>query len=834
MNLVWVHVLDNLTADIRYAFRWLRRSPGFTFIAIASLAIGIGFNSALFTIVDALLFRPLPVERVDRLVDVFTTGGDGDVYSTSSYPDFLDFKARNEVFTDMLAYSPSMDAVKLTDRARLAMGETVTGNYFALLGIKAAVGRTLLPEDDRADAPRAVVISNRMWKREFGASAAAVGQSIHIHGMPYTIVGVAPAWFTGMVPLLSAELWTPMAYVEEVEPGGIISTVPSPTGNTRLERRGQRWMFVKGRLKDGVTYEAASANLRLIGTQLRSAYVQTNKDRDVTTLATKNVHIHPAADRSLLPVALGLMVVVGLVLLVACANVASMLLARASGRQKEIGIRVAIGASRRRLVQQMLSESLVMAALGAVAGIALAWWLTRAAMSATLPIPIPISIALGVDGRVLAFTSLVALLAALVAGLAPALKSTHANLVADLKSDVGVAPSAGRRWTLRDGLVAAQIAVTAVLLVSAGLLTRSFLAARGAGIGFDPAGLAIVSTELNMIGYDDARAKTFYERAMERVRAIPGVESAALAERLPLSINYNRNVIVLPDRQGPNDRGTTIDVARVSAEYFPTLGIAILQGRNFQASDTPTSPNVAIVNEAFARRYWPNDSAVGKRLRQRDFTGPEYEIVGVSADYKVSTIGEATTPYIHYAVSQRPDKGEEIVARTRGDAGALLAAMRRELLSIEPNVVFLDNETMQAQVETVLLPAKAGAMTVAIVGVVAMLLASIGLYGVIAYSVARRTREIGIRMALGARPAEVVALVMRQGMTIAAAGVGAGAILALGAAKAVEGLLYRVGFADPVAWSAAIAILIAVAALANLVPARRAAVVDPSIALRSN
>jgi len=829
-------VLDNLKADIRYAFRWLRRSPGFTLIAIASLAIGIGFNSALFTLVDALLFRPLPIERVDRLVDVFTTGGDGDVYATSSYPDFLDFKARNEVLTDMLAYSPSMDAVKLTDRARLAMGETVTGNYFQLLGVKAALGRTLLPEDDRSGAPRAVVISNRLWKREFGASPSAVGQSIRIHGMPYTIVGVAPSWFTGMVPLLSAELWTPMAYVEEIEPGGIISTVPSPTGNTRLERRGQRWMFVKGRLKDGVTVDAAAANLRLIGKQLQSTYVQTNKDRDVATLATKDVHIHPVADRSLMPVALGLMLVVGLVLLVACANVASMLLARASGRQKEIGIRLAIGATRGRLVQQLLSESLVMSALGALAGIALAWWLTRAAMSMTLPIPIPISIALGVDGRVLAFTSIVAMLSALVAGLAPALKATRANLVADLKSDVAVPQSAGRRWTLRDGLVAAQIAATLVLLVTAGLLTRSFLATRGAGIGFEPAGLAIVSTELNMIGYDDARAKTFYERAIERVRAIPGVESAAIAERLPLSINYNRNVIVLPDRQGPNDKGTTIDVARVSAEYFPTLGIAMLQGRNFLPSDTPTSPNVAIVNEAFARKYWPNESAVGKRFRQREFTGPEYQIVGVSADYKVSTLGEATTPYIHYPVSQRPDKGEEIVARTTPGgitANALLAAMRRELLALEPNLVFLDNETMEAQVDTVLLPAKAGAMSVAIVGGVAMLLASIGLYGVIAYSVARRTREIGIRMALGARPSEVVALVMRQGMKIAGVGAGVGAILALGAARVVAGMLYRVGFADPVAWTASIALLMTVAALANIIPARRAAVVDPSVALRN-
>ena len=471
-------MLENLVSDVRFALRWLRRSPAFTLVAIASLAIGIGFNTALFTLVDALLFRPLPVERPERLVDVFTSGGDGDQYATSSYPDFLDFKAQNQVFTDMLAYSPAMAAVKLTDRSRLAMGETVTGNYFQLLGVNAIVGRTLLPEDDKAGAPRTVVISHRLWNREYAASPSAVGQSIRIHNQPYTIVGVAPASFTGMVPLLAPEVWTPMAYVDEVEPGGIMSTVPSPTGNTRLERRGTRWMFVKGRLKPDATFDAAAANLNLIGKRLQTAYEPTNKRFEVSTVPTNDVHIHPVADRMLRPIGLGLMLVVGLVLVIACANVASMLLARASGRQKEIGIRLAIGASRRRLIQQLLSESIVMASIGAAAGVAVAWAMTRVAMSISLPIPIPLSLALRIDGRVLLFTAGVTMLAALVAGLAPALKATRPNLVNELKSDVSATQAAGRRWTLRDGLVVTQIAVTMVLLVAAGLLARSLMAAQ--------------------------------------------------------------------------------------------------------------------------------------------------------------------------------------------------------------------------------------------------------------------------------------------------------------------------------------------------------------------
>jgi putative ABC transport system permease protein len=826
-------VLENLLSDTRFALRWLRRSPGFTLVAIASLAIGIGFNTALFTLVDALLFRPLPVERPDRLVDVFTSGGDHDQYATSSYPDFLDFKAQNQVFTDMLGYSPSFGAVKLVDRSRLAMGETVTGNYFQLLGVTPVVGRALLPEDDRPGAVRVVVISHRLWTREYGASPSAIGQTMRIHNQPYTIVGVAPATFTGMVPLLAPGVWTAMTYVDDVEPGGIMSTVPSPTGNTRLERRGTRWMFVKGRLKPDATFDAAAANLNLIGKRLQTTYEATNKTFEVSTVPTQDVHIHPVADRMLKPIGLGLMLVVGLVLVIACANVASMLLARASGRQKEIGIRLAIGASRGRLIQQLLSESIVMSLLGAAAGVALASVLTRVATSISLPIPIPLSFALRIDGRVMLFTAGVTFFAALVAGLAPALTATRPNLVNELKSDVSGTQAAGRRWTMRDGLVVTQIAVTMVLLVSAGLLTRSLAAAQRVDIGFRTGGLAILSTEMSMLGYDDAGAKEFYDRAIERVGALPGVESAALAERLPFSINFNRNNIFFPDRDAPDAKGTVIDVARVSPEYFPTLGVPIVQGRNFAPSDTPSSPGVAIVNEALARKYWPNQNAIGKRLRVTTFNGREVEVVGISADYKVSTVGETSTPYIHYAASQRPSSGEQIVARTGGDAGVLLAAMRRELTALEPNILFIDNQTMDAQVAATLLPARAGAISVSAVGVVAMVLASIGLYGVIAYSVARRTREIGIRMALGARPASVVGLVMKQGLALAAVGVAVGAVLALGAARAVAGALYGVSFVDPLAWSGAVMLLFTVSALANLVPARRASIVDPSGALRS-
>jgi predicted permease len=826
-------VFESLFADGRYALRWLRRSPGFTAVAVLSLAIGIGFNTALFTIVDAVLFRPLSLERPDRLVDVFTNGPDGDIYATSSYPDYLDLRAQNHVFTDMVAYSPIIAAVSAGDRSRMALGEVVTGNFFPVLGVNAQLGRTILPSDDRPGADRVVMLSHGSWVRDFGGDPAVVGQTLRIHGRPYTIVGVVARNYTGMMPMVSAAFWMPMAYVDDGEPAGIISTVPSPTGNTRLERRGTRWLFMKGRLRDRATSQQAQADLNVIMQQLASAHPQTNKARRIATVPTTKVHIHPEADRALLPIAVGLMVVVGLVLLVACANVASMLLARASGRQKEIGIRLAIGASRGRLLAQMLTESVVVASLGAAAGLGLGWALTQVALSIRLPIPIPLSFALRIDMRVLAFTIAIAMVAAVVAGLAPALKATRPDLVAELKGDVSAATVGRRRWTLRDGLVAAQIAVTMVLLVTSGLLTRSLIAAQSINLGFEPRGLAVLSTELGLIGYDDVRAERLYAQALERIRALPGVESAALAERTPFAINYNRNNLFLEGRHQPGDlKGFITDVTRVAPEYFRTLGVPIVQGRNFTSGDTPTSPGVVIVNETFARRYWPNENPIGKIVHSRSLDGPKYEVVGVAADHKVSTVGEQSTPYVHFAYSQRPSAGEVIIARTRGDAGALLAAMRRELLALEPNVVFLDNQTMTAQVDMTLMPARLGAISISGVGVVAMVLAAVGLYGVIAYSVARRTREIGIRMALGARAGAVVGLVMKQGLGLAAIGVAAGLLLSLGAARAVAGALYGVAALDPITWIGATITLFGVAVVANLVPARRAAVVDPSHALR--
>jgi predicted permease len=819
-----------MLADVRYAVKWLLRSPGFTIVAVLSLAVGIGFNTALFSVVDALLFRPLPIADPARIVDVYTKGGDGDTYSTSSYPDYLDFKAGNTVFSDLLAYSPSIGALKAGDRSRMALGEVVSGNYFQLLGVTAALGRTLLPEDDRPGAPRATVIAHAVWVRDFARDPGALGRTLLIHGQRYTIVGVAPESFTGVVPMLQPEMWTPIAWVEDVEPAGIQDVVPSPTGTSRLDRRGQRWLFMKGRLKDGETAARAQANLQTIMSQLAAAHPKTNDQRPIATAA--DVRIHPEADRRLRPVAAGLGIAIGLVLLVACANVANMLLARASGRQREIGIRLAVGASRRRLIRQLLTESLVLAGLGAFTGITLAAFAIQLIAALPLPVPVPVALDLHVDARVVIFTTLVATAAGLIAGVVPALRATRVNLAADMKGEATIA-RAGRRWTVRDGLVVLQTAVTLVLLVTAGLLTRSILHAQRVDLGFQADGAAALGTELGLIGYDEARAAALFTRAAERIAGIPGVTSVSRAVRQPLAINFNRSTIFFPEKTIPGDRGTPVSATWVDRQYFRTLNVPLVRGRNFTPAETPESAKVAIVNEAFVRRYWPDGDPLGRRFRTRSADGPEFEVVGVVADYKVETVGEKPTPYIHYALEQRHFTGEVLIARTASDAAALLAAMRREMLALDPNAVFLDNQTMDAQVAANLLPARLAAQTLTLVGTVATLLAAIGLYGVIAYAVGRRTREIGIRIALGATPRDVLRLVMGQGLAIVAAGLTIGLLLSLLAARAIAAALYGVGAWDPAAWIGAVAVMLASAALANYLPARRAAGVDPSVALRS-
>ncbi len=829
--------MDALLNDLRYAFRWMVKSPGFSLVAILSLGLGVGVNTAMFSLVDSLLFRPLPVTSPDTLVDVFTTGGDGDEYATSSFADYQDLKAQNTVFSDMIGYSPMIAPLSLGDRSRVALGQVVTSNHFSLLGVQPFLGRLLVPSDDDPSAPRMVVIAHRMWQREFGGDPAIVGKSLTLRGLPYTIAGVAPESFTGVVPLLTPELWLPVPHVEEVEPAGIIGSVPSPIGNTRIERRGTRWMFVKGRLKPGVTAEQAHANVALIGLRLEAANWQTNTGRKMAAIPTREVRmLVPQAGGVLSIGAAGLMAIVGLVLLIACANVAGMLLARASARRREISVRLALGASRGRLIQQLLVEGLVLGTLGAVAAVALAWALVQALLGVDLPLPVDVAFDLRIDGRVLAFSLAVAAVTGLLAGLLPALKASAPSLVADLRGEAPAARLAGRRWALSDALVVSQVALTAVLLVVAGLLLRSLGASQRADVGFEPKGLAAIALDTDMVRYTPERGLAFWREALARTRALPGVTSAALVSpTLPFTFNFNQQEMRIDNRPyTEGQRGEIIENVAMSPGYLGTLGVRLLEGRDADASDITGSPDVAVINETMARQFWPKESAVGHTFQTINPTRSRtYRIVGVAADHKRHGVLESATPFVYYAEAQRPSRYNFLVARTNGDASALLNTMRRDLLALEPGLVFMSSSTMEEHMGTSLMPARVGAMLASAFGGLGMLLAAMGLYGVIAFSVARRTREIGVRMALGAQPAGVLAMVMRQGFAIVAIGLGVGGLLAAVAAFGLRQLLYGVPPLDPIAWSMALAAMLLAAGFANFLPARRAMRIDPMSALRT-
>ena len=824
-----------LAKDIRYAWRGLARNPSFAAVAVLSIGLGVGVNTAMFSLVDALLFRPLPVESPGTLVDVFTTGGDGDEYATSSYADFLDLKAQNTVFSDMMGYSPMLAPLSLGDRSRIVLGQIVTSNHFQLLGIQPLLGRLLVPSDDDPAAPRVAVLSHQMWTREFGADPAAIGKPLTIRGQAYTVVGVAPATFPGVVPLLTPELWLPIVHAAEVEPAGINDSIPSPVGRTRLERRGTRWMFVKGRLKPGVRPEQAHANIALIGTQLASANPQTNRDRKMSAVPTTDVRLLvPQAGGVLSMGAAGVMLIVGLVLLIACANVAGMLLARASARRREISVRLAIGASRARLMQQLLVEGLVLGLLGAATAAALAWAFIQGLLTIDLPLPVHVGLDLRLDARVLAFSIAVAVGTGLLAGLLPAIKASAPSLVGDLRGDMPAARVAGRRWSLRDALVVSQVALTVVLLVVAGLLLRSLSASERADVGFRAEGLAILSFDTDMVRYSPERGDRFWVEALARVRALPGVQMAATATpSLPLEFNFNQQELLIDNRTyAPGARGETVENIAVSSGYLSTLGIRVLEGRDIDETDRPDSPPIALVSETMARRYWPNDSAIGHTFRLAS-TKRDYRIVGVTADHKRHGVLEKPAPFVHFAAAQRPARYNYLIARSQGDAGALLSLMRREVLAMEPSLVFMANGTMTQNLATSLMPARVGAMLATGFGALGMLLAAIGLYGVIAFSVARRTREIGVRMALGAQPSRVLRLVMQQGLVLVAVGLAIGGLLAAGASQAIAGIIYQVSPLDPVAWGVATVALLVAAGAANLVPARRAMRVDPTTALRT-
>lgn len=830
--------------DLRHTLRSLARTPLFTTVALVTLAVGIGVNATIFTFVDSILLRPLPVAEPDELVHVYTRMS-GEPFSTSSYPDFLDLREGVDAFSGLVGHASAIATLQHEGRSEVLIGELVTGDAFRVLGVPAARGRAILPEDDRIEAERVVVLSDGLWRRRFGADPEIVGQAIRFNGEPYQVVGVAPASFPGLLPGVAAEYWVPTVRAGDVEPAGQIHGVTGDPGQTRLERRGYRWMWLKGRLAPGATPEQAEAQVGTVMARLAAEHPITNvagsgerEPVDGVVMNLGDVRFHPDVDRVLGPAAAVLLGAVGLVLLVVCANLANMLLSRAQGRRREIAVRLALGVSRRRLTGQLLTESLLLGLGGALLAVLLTYWSTQLLLAWQPPLPFSIGLDIGMNPRVLLFIGGIAVLSAIAFGLAPARQAARHDLVTDLKGGGGAESGRRKAFNLKNGLVVAQVAISTVFLVAAALLGRGLLASSAIDVGFEPERVAALGFDLGMHGYDDAEAEVFWRTLRDRAEALPGVESAAVATRVPFDVNLHWESIY-PDTMEGNERAEplTLDATWIDGEYFETLGVPVLRGRSFRSSDTAEAPRVAVVNAALARRFWGDPAgALGRSFRVGSPDSEPLEIVGVVADYKIRTVGEEPRPVVHYARSQRGGGYGYLLARANDPspaaAHAVASEVRRLALGLEPSLAFNETTTLGGFMGISLYPVRMGATLLGAFGALALALSSLGLYGVIAYSVARRRREMGVRFALGARPREVVGLVIRDGMALVGTGLALGLVLAALAARLLSGVLYGTSALDPVAYGAATAVLVAIALIANGLPAARAAQVDPVTALR--
>jgi predicted permease len=821
--------MDALPADLRYASRRLLASPGFTAAALLTMTIGIGANSTIFTIVNGLMLRPLAVSEPERLVEVYTTGSDG-LPATSSYADYLDYRDTPVFGGNAIAYEVTLLNDTSGGQSRVLFAEAASGNYWSVLGLQPALGRLFGPADDVPGAPPVAVVGYALWQRRFGGDPGIIGQTLVLNGRPVTVIGVAPDAYRGAFVGFVIDAWVPlqtdfaMGSVEDAR---------------RKQSRQTRSLFVRARLAPEASVEQANAALAVVSARLAQEFPDTNAQRRASALSTADVRLHPNVDPYVAPIAALLMAVPGLVLLIACANVANLLIARASGRTREIAVRLAVGASRWRLTRLLLTESTMLAVIGGCSGLLLAWALMRLAAGWQPPgLPVPIALDLRMDYRVLVFTAAVSALTGLLFGLAPALQATRASMVPALKDETAtVALGRYRRVGLRNVLVVAQLAVSLVLLSAAGLFVRSFQYAQDIEPGFERERIAIFTPALVLTNRSEPERAAFTRALRDRLGTIPGVQSVALADRIPLGASVMTGDILVDDQQpDANGNGADVDLVTIGPGYFDAMRVPLVSGRDFAEQDDRSSPRVAIVSEAFAQRFWPGVNAIGRTIRFPTRPGettesPRMTVIGIARDTKVRTLGEDHRPYLYMPWNQR---GGDIgfVMRTIDDPASILNTVRREVLEMDPQLPILELKTMREHLSLMLTPPRLAAALLGVCGTVAILLASLGLYAVVAFAVARRTKEIGIRVALGATRAQVARLVVSEGLALVGTGVAIGLLLALAVTRPLGGYLYGLEGFDPLTFASVAALLGGTALVANYLPARRAMQVDPLRAIR--
>jgi macrolide transport system ATP-binding/permease protein len=807
--------------DLRYAVRQLFKNPLFTAAVVTTLALGIGLNAAVFSVFDALMFRPLPGARTpNELVQMYRTFHHDQMFGANSIPHYLDVRERSkDTFSDVAAWTFSPMNLSGAGQTRRIFAAVVSANYFSVLGVNPVRGRTFVPAEDSGRGAHAVtVLGWGTWRGMFGGDTGIVGKAIILNGQSYTVVGVAPREFRGMLPVVAAELYVPLMQLEQVDPGSAF----------RFERRGNNFMNAFARLKPGVSVVQAREKMKSLVAGMREQHPDDYKDSEINLVLESEAGVHPMFKAAQVGLSSVVMAVVAILLLIGCVNVANLFLARARDRAREMAIRLSLGARRSRLIRQLLTESMLFAGAAGIAGAGIAWWVIGLANRITLPIGINFSADLRLSPLVLLFTLGVSLATGVLFGLAPAMQATSPSLVPALK---GEAPAGHSRSRASRGLVIAQMALSIVLLVCAGLFLRDLKAATAVNKGFVSENLLIADVDPGLQGYSRARTEEFYRTLGERLRSLPAVKSVGFTDGLPLGLNENDSGVEIAGYTPAANENMQVENSAVTPGYFEAMGIPFVAGHGFTPQNDSAAPGAIVVNQRMAERFWPGQDPIGRRVSTR---GRDHTVIGVVPTGKYQRLGEAPTPFMFLAQAQHWSSGMSILVRTAGAPEALMPTLRAQVAALDADLPLSDVRTMNDHLSIALLPARLAGTALGVFGLLGLVLASVGMYGVMAYSVSQRTREIGIRMAIGAATGDVVTLVMRQGLTLVLIGTVIGVASALAASQLLRGILYGGSVVDPVTFIAVPVMLVTVAALASWLPARRASRVDPTVALRQD
>jgi macrolide transport system ATP-binding/permease protein len=813
-------MIETTLQDLRFGFRMLRRSPGFSILAVLCLTLGRGANAAVFSWVEGILFRPYPaVSHQEQLLALTGTARGESGPTGTSWPDVLDLQRSCTLIDSFIVTKIMGTTLSIGDRAEVTTGSIVSANYFDAIGVHPILGRGFEPgEDTGRNAHPVTVISYQLWQGRFKGDAQIVGKTQRLNNVVHTIVGVAPEGFYGTFVGWAMQFWVPASMEETFEAGGY-----------KLEDRGARWIEAFVRLKPGVTRQQAQQEMTAVAKRLEADYPDTNRGRGVQLWPLWQTPFNNA--NTLLPTLEIMLAVVVFVLLIACANVGNLLLVRSFARRHEMTVRLAIGAGRGRLLKQLFTEGLILSTFGALGGLLVAHW-CRHALVLLFPARGGVAMHLPgeIDWRVLALSGGVCVIATLLLGLVPAMQTGKIDLAGALKSDsAGVVGGGGRAW-VRSGLVVVQVSLSFILLVGAGLLMQSLQKIRNTSPGFSTRNVLDTAVNLTAAGYDTPRAQTFQDELLARVKALPGVESAAFARMTPLSYgSYSSTPIAVDGYQPPPEERPTVQYNEVGPDYFTTMGISLVSGREFTRADDEKAALVAIVNETMAARYWRGRNPIGERVQVK---GRWMQVVGVAKDSKYESVRELPKPFFYVPLRQNFSRGAGLYIRTPLSPEAMTTALAREVHALDGNLALFEVITLQEQLDRSTSPQMVAVTLVGVLGGLALMLAAIGLYGVMSYSVSQSTRELGLRMALGAGASNLLRLVLSRGLALTAGGVLLGAVVALGLTRLLGNLLYKVSPRDPLAFGSAFAVMTIAALAACFLPAWRATRIDPARALR--